>query len=354
MATIRDVAILAKTSPSAVSATLNGGAGGKIRVGAATRARILEAARTLAYAPNQLAQSLALQRTGVLGLIFPYSHAFVDQNPFSSQIMAGVFEAAIDTRCNLMLHTALGDDWNAADDAALIDARVDGLILVLPTPRSPVVARCQRERFPYVAIGYAPDSPEMVTVNADDYAGGRLATAHLLGLGHRRIAHLSGDPLVATTGPRRQGYLDALAEAGVAADPTWLVPAGFTASAGFSAMAPLLALPAALAPTAIFAANDLCADGALRAIRAAGRRVPDDIALVGFDDTWFAERLDPPLTSVHMPIAEMGGYGVHLLLAQVDNALSGERQITLPVSLTIRHSCGATAPPPSPQPGAHL
>lgn len=347
MATIRDVARLAQASTAAVSATLNGGAAGKIRVGEATRERILNAARQLGYSPHLVAQSLALRRTGVLGLVFPYSHAFVDQNPFCTQIMAGVFEAAIDTRCNLMLHTALGDDWNAADEGALLDARVDGLLLVLPTPRSPVVARCRRERFPYVAVVYAPDADDLFTVNADDFAGGRLATEHLLRLGHRRIGHLAGDPLVATTIPRCQGYLAALAQAGIAPDPEWTVRAGFNSIAGYDAMRRLLALAPDRRPTAVFAANDLCADAALRALRDAHLRVPEDMALVGYDDTWFASRLDPPLTSVHMPIAEMGGEAVRLLLAQIEKKEIRERQVTLPVSLTIRHSCGASPPPPS-------
>lgn len=349
MATLRDVANLANTSPAAVSATLNGTAAGKVRVGQATRQRILDAAKQLGYTPNLVAQSLALKRTGVLGFVFPYSHAFVDRNPFCTQIMAGVFEAAVDTQCNLMLHTALGDDWNAADDSALIDARVDGLLLILPTQNSPVVARCRRERFPFVAVCYQPSSNEDFTVNADDFAGGRLAAAHLLGLGHRRIAHLVGDLFVATAAPRLAGYRAAMQASGITPDPDWVVPAGFNSQGGYQAMKQLLALPLYRRPTAVFAANDQCAEGALLALKEAGLRVPDDMAIVGYDDTWYAERAQPALTSVRMPIAYMGGYGVRLLLAQVKKEKIPERQITLPVSLTIRHSCGAAMPPPSPQ-----
>jgi DNA-binding LacI/PurR family transcriptional regulator len=348
MATLRDVAKLANTSPTAVSATLNGAAAGKVRVGEATRQRIFEAARQLGYSPNQLAQSLAVRRTGVLGFIFPYSHAFVDRNPFCTQIMSGVFEAAIDTRCNLMLHTALGDDWNAADDGALIDARVDGLLLILPTPHSPVIARCRRERFPCVAICYSPDSEEDFVVNADDFHGGYLAARHLLDLGHRRIGHLSGNPLVATSQPREDGYRAALNEAGIKPEADWIIPGGFNQEEGYAAMQHLLALPARRRPTAIFAANDLSAYAALRALRENGLRVPEDMAIVGFDDTWHATQTDPPLTSVHMPIALMGGYGLRMLLARFRKEKITERQLTLPVSLTIRQSCGASLSRPSP------
>jgi DNA-binding LacI/PurR family transcriptional regulator len=347
MATLRDVANLANTSPAAVSATLNGTAVGKVRVGQATRQRIVEAAKQLGYTPNLVAQSLALKRTGVLGFVFPYSHAFVDRNPFCSQIMAGVFEAAIDTQCNLMLHTALGDNWNAVDDSALIDARVDGLLLVLPTPNSPVVVRCRRERFPFVAVCYQPDSDQDYTVNADDFAGGQLATGHLLGLGHRRIGHLMGDAFVSTTAPRLAGYRAAMREADIMLDPDWIVPAGFNDRDGYLAMQRLLTLPPDRRPTAVFAANDQCAEGALRALKEAGMRVPHDMALVGYDDTWYAERAHPALTSVRMPIAYMGGYAVRLLLAQIKKEKIPERQIMLPVSLTIRHSCGAAMPPSS-------
>lgn len=312
-----------------------------MRVGQATRDRILAAAEELGYTPNRLAQSLVLRKTGVMGLVFPYSHAFVDSNPFCTQIMSGVFEEAIRASYNLMLHTAVGDNWNAADEGALIDPRVDGLLLVLPSPNSPIVERCLREKFPCVAIGYQPHSPEVCAVNANEFAGGKLATQHLLGLGHRRIAHFIGRPGTATTEPRKQGYLAAMRAASCEVTPDLLIPAGFDEEGGYYAMKQLLEQPRETHPTAIFAANDPCARGALNAMAECGIKAPDDFALVGYDDTWYAAMTTPPLTSVRMPILEMGSLATTLLIDLIEGRTPAEKQPVLPVSLTVRQSCGA-------------
>jgi len=338
--TIRDVAKLAGTSVSAVSAVLNNTAGRHIRVSEATRQRILQAAQQLGYAPNPLARSLVTGRTGVLGLVFPYSRAFIDRNPFSDQIMSGVFEEVVNEGYNLMLHTAVGNDWNAADEKMLIDPRVDGLILVLPNPNSSVIARCEQVRFPAVAVVYATENRQVCTINADDLHGGYLATRHLIELGHTRIAHLAGDPKVSTAEPRLQGYLKALREANLPVQTEWIIQAGFDWKDGYAATRKLLQLPER--PTAIFAANDLCAEGAIRALREEDMPVPEEMSVVGYDDTWFATMTNPPLTSVHMPIYEMGKLAAEVLIALVEGRDVQQRQFTLPVHLTIRQS---TAPP---------
>ena len=315
-----------------------------IRVGADTSARIRAAAVELGYKPNSVAQSLVTGRTGVLGLIFPYSSAFIGGDPFCAQIMAGVIEEVVQEKCNIMLHTATGDDWNAAEDNALIDARVDGLLLTLPVPDSRVVEQCRRERFPYVALVYEPHLPDIYAVNADEEAGGRLATQHLIALGHRRIAHLIGDKRVATSAPRQRGYEAALRDVGIAVTEEYLVAAGFSAEGGHSGMNRLLQLPRERQPTAVFAANDLCAEGAIRAAKEQGRRIPEDIAFVGYDDTWFASMTQPTLTSVRMPIADIGRQATKMLIAQIEGREITERQPFLPVSLTVRESSGATKP----------
>lgn len=340
---MRDVARLAGTSISAVSAVLNEKAHYNIRVGPQTRERIRAAARELGYTPNLLARSLVTGKTGMLGVVFPYASSFTDLNPFTTQLMCGVFDEVTRRRYNIMLHTAAGNEWNVIDETALIDPRVDGLILIIPAPNSPVVARCRRERFPYVTVVYEPDSPEVYAVNADDVAGGRLGTEHLIGLGHRRIAYLVGTPGVSTTEPRRKGYLAALEEAGIAPTPALILRAGYDWKGGAEATKRLLDLPPAQRPTAIFAANDLCAEGVLRTMRERGLRVPDDMAVVGYDDTWFATLVRPNLTSVHMPIYTMGAHAAQMLIAQAEGRAVEERQPVLSVSLTVRDSCG----PPS-------
>lgn len=338
--TLKDVAERAGVSLMTASAVLSGKASLR-RISVPTQERVNEIATELGYKANHLARSLVTGRSGALGLVFPYSSAFIDHNPFSSAILSGVMTAAVQAKWNLMLHTATGDDWNAVDSGELIDPRVDGLLLVLPTPHSPLVARCQRERFPCVALVYSPDDPELCAVNADDFLGGRLATEHLIGLGHRRIAHLSGSPNVSTSVPRRHGYIAALREAGITPDPSLVALADFTLPGGKSAMNALLDRPRSDWPTAVFAGNDLSAIGALEALAERGLRVPEDIALVGYDDSQVALLANPPLTSVRMPVYDMSLLATELLISLIEGKEITQRQPVLPVSLTVRRSSGA-------------
>lgn len=336
--TIRDVAALAGTSIAAVSSALSGKGSGNIRVSAETRRRIIEAAEQLGYVPNETARSLATGRTGVLGLVLPYSGAFTDQNPFCTHVMRGVFHAAVDKKLNLMLYTAFQE--GQAVDPTQISNRVDGMVIVLPPRDSILVRHCRTNGVPAVAVVAHPGGGVAV-VNSDDFRGGYLGTKHLLDIGHRRIALLGGVAKVSTSAPRREGYLAALREAGIEPSPELELEGGFDTRLGHASMLRLLDLPADRRPTAVFALNDLCADGAMSAIWESGLRVPDDIAVVGYDDTEFAETTRPSLTSVRMGIDELGVTAVQCLLKQLEGNPMPEMEIVLPVSLTVRDSCGA-------------
>ncbi len=336
--TIRDVASRAGASPAAVSATLNGKSRGSIRIGAQTRERILAAARELGYVPNPNAQGLATGKTGVIGLVLPYAEAFIDYNPFCSHAMHGVFEESIRRHYNLMLYTA----WpEGGPSRPLGIERVDGLLLVLPQPGSPVVESARVRGIPAVGVVSPVLYEGFETVNADDYGGGRLAAQHLLALGHERFAHLAGSDLICTSAPRRQGFLDVLTEAGIPAEHRLVVPAGFDAVPGARAMNELLQLPEKERPTAVFAVNDMCANGAISACRQAHLSVPHDIAIVGYDDTRYAESTTPTLTSVRMNIELLARRAVGLLAEMLDGARATPSHPVLPVSLTVRASCGA-------------
>lgn len=336
--TIRDVARAAGVSVAAASTVLSGASGASTRVSADTRRRITDTARELGYVPHPHARSLATRRAGVLGLVFPYAEAFADQNPFCSGIMVGVLEGVIREHQNIMLFTAATEDGDTSVDGVIVSPRVDGLILVLPRPGSPVLERCKARRFPHVTVVHRPEDPDEHAINADDFGGGRMAAQHLIALGHRRIAHFMGSPHISSSLPRRLGYETAMSEAGL---PPMVIQSGFDWKDGAAALERLLELPAPQRPTAVFAANDLCAVGMLRRMQALGLRAPDDCAVVGFDDTWLAETADPPLTSVHMPIREMGLAATRMLSARVKGEPITERQPVLPVSLTIRMSTAA-------------
>lgn len=338
-ATLKDVAKEAGASIAACSATLNGTKRGNMRISEQVRQRILEAAAKLGYVPNPIARSLSTGKSGVLGLVFPYVDAFIDRNPFCTMVMNGVFSEAIADHYNMMLYTVRD---GAFSNRNRIDPRVDGLIVALPGVNDPLPLKCAEQKFPCVAVvsGELPDP--VITVNANDEEGGFLATHHLANLGHKKIMMLHGGDTVCTNRPRIAGYKRALETHGLPFDESLLVQAGFDWRPGFEAMIKILERPPQEWPTAIFAVNDLCAAGAIRAIRSRGLRVPEDFAIVGFDDTWFAATIQPTLTTVRMPIQEMGALATRLLVGEVDGQPASDRKVVLPVSLTIRASCGST------------
>jgi len=341
--TIRDVAKLAGTSISAVSVALNGKVNSTIRISPATRDKIYAAAAQLGYVSNPVARSLATGRTKVVGLMLPYADAFFDQNPFCSQVMLGVMGEVVHSHYNLMLYTAT-EGIAPYQTAMLIDARIEGLVLVMPPDNGSVFSKCQRRGIPYVSVLHNPE-PGDWCVNSDDYMGGRLAAEHLIKLGHKKVVHLKGSDDVTTSLPRMKGFLDTFEAAGIDLGDDCIVPSGFDWKFGYQSMQDILRDRAGNLPTAIFAANDLCAEGAIRAIREAGLSVPGDFAIVGYDDTWYSTMTQPPLTTVHMPIVEMGRLAADLLIKRLEKEEPAETQVVLPVSLTVRESCGASRAP---------
>jgi DNA-binding LacI/PurR family transcriptional regulator len=309
-----------------------------MRIGEPTRQRILDAAAKLGYVPNPIARSLSTGRSGVLGLAFPYVDAFVDRNPFCSMIMNGVFSEAIADSFNMMLYTVRDGYWT---DKHRVDPRIDGMIMVLPPTGDPLLERMAESKFPCVAVVCGPQPSPVMTVNADDFEGGLIATRHLIGLGHERILMLHGTDTVSTNQPRINGYRSALKESGLKVSDDLIVAAGFDWKPGFDSMCAVLDRPRREWPTAVFAINDLCAAGAIRAIKSRGLSVPDDIAVVGFDDTVFATTTNPMLTSVRMPIKEMGSLAARMLADEVGGNPPTERHPVMGVSLTIRNSCGS-------------
>jgi LacI family transcriptional regulator len=307
----------------------------------ATREKIRKVATEMGYVANPIARGLATGKTRSLGLVLPYAEAFLDQNPFCSQVMFGVMKEAVHRHYNVMMFTAAGGLDKGS--GPMIDSRVDGMLLVMPAAQSPTIDRLKHQRIPHVSVLREVVDDGWI-VNSDDRGGGRLAAEHLLSLGHRRIAHLAGTSDIATSQPRARGFAETLEAAGHPLEPGLIIESGFSTESGYAAMRQLLySVPTTDLPSAVFAANDLCADGAMRAITEFGLGIPDDIAVVGYDDTWFAGLTHPPLTSIHMPIAEMGETAAAMLIDHLEGMGPAETQPTLPVSLTIRTSCGGVA-----------
>lgn len=336
---IKEVAAAAGVSFQTAGKVLNGGS---VRVSAETEARIVEAARRLGYRPNTLARSLVRRTTGTLGMV-----ATDVTDAAISQICVAAEQAARRRgHAVLVGHLDQGGRDGADIVRMLIERRVDGVIAAAPElEESAEVADLLRTYVPAVSLHAVPGGGVPV-VGSNHRDTGRLATEHLIGLGHRTIGTVTGPFRRRVVRSRLHGYEDALRGAGIDPDEDLVVEADWTP--GGAAEAVRLLLRRAPHLTAIFAQNDTMAIGVLSALAESGRRVPDDVAVVGCDDVPFAAYLGPPLTTVRVPLADTGERVVDLLLRAIDGEPPPEDPVLLPVALAVRASCGAPHPQEAP------
>ena len=270
-----------------------------------------------------------------MGLILPDSI-----NLYFAEIQNGAEKVAIDQGYTVILCNTEGDpEKERLYVNVLRSKRVDGILFISAGVRPTLELD---ETCPIVLVDRDLPGPKVDLVTADNYEGGYLAAHHLVSLGHRRIACITGPEEIVPSGRRIAGYRRALEEAGLAYDPQLVEAGDFHAASGRAVTEKLLRLPDP--PTAIFAFNDLMAVGAIQAAAEAGRSIPGDLALVGFDDIELASFLQPPLTTIRQPKQEMGRLAVELLLSRIHDRSQPPRRITLPVSLILRESSGAPAP----------
>jgi len=333
-ATLRQVAGRAGVDASTVSRVLR--ADPALAVRPETRERILTAARELNYRPNAAALSLKLRQTHTLGMLVPDI-----TNPIFPGIFRGVEATAAAAGYRVILvNTDEARDRESLFVDLLTEKRVDGLILATALTDDKTVAALREGGYPFVLVNRRMPGLNERYVSADDEAGARLATEHLIRLGHRRIAHISG-PLFTDTGLRRlKAYRECLHNHGIPFESAYVVEGDFREPTGQAAMQHLLELPQP--PTAVFCANDLTAIGAMSALRQRGLRLPEDLSLVGFNDLPWTEHLQPPLTTVHVPLPEMGALACTMLLQLLAGVPLQPVAIVVPVRLMER---GSTAPP---------
>jgi LacI family repressor for deo operon, udp, cdd, tsx, nupC, and nupG len=299
-----------------------------------TRERVLSAVQRLGYRPNLLARSLRRGRTQNILLVVP------TLSPFFLEIYAGAEEVARRTKFQVLLGHSDGDvDREEAYFDQVVSGRADGIILVTGVaPESYGPGR--RPLPPLVTVLERLQDHDQPVVRVDHRAGAAEATRHLIELGHRRIAHITGTRRPPSTAQRQAGYRDALKAAGISYSDELLEEGDFSMESGQAAMRRLLAL--ANPPTAVFAGNDEMAFGAMTEARAQGLIVPQDLSMVGFDDQRTAAFYNPPLTTVNIPRQELGRRAAHELIERLDGReLANE--IVLPTRLVVRES---TAPPP--------
>ena len=330
--TLATVAKLANVSVASASRVING-----IKTNPETMQRVREAAEAVGYVPNAAARSLRSRRTGQIAFAMPDV-----SNPVYISMVSSIAQVARAKGSRLILHSTDGD---LADELGFLEdlkqRYVDGLILVSLefTPRH--AEAVENAAVPVVVIGTPGKGVKVDTVRPNSRRGAADAVRHLYGLGRRRIALVNGPEQTAPGSARKLGYLDGLRACGLERDAALMQPAGdFTIGEGTIAVAQLMSRAK---PDAIFCANDLLALGALSALRTAGKAVPDDVALVGMDNTNLSEVTSPPLTSVDIGSGERARLAAELLLARIEHPNRRQRVLTVDPTLVVRESCGAAA-----------
>jgi DNA-binding LacI/PurR family transcriptional regulator len=338
--TLEQVAALAGVSRATVSRVVNGSP----KVSPVVRAQVERAVAKLGYVPNRAARSLVTRRADSIALVVSEPHARFFSEPFFAGMVRGVSAALAETGVQLLLLIAQDLPDRGRLERYVVGGHVDGVLLASLHGDDPLPGTLERAGVPAVLVGRPAGrgGPRVDRgtpasyVDADNRGGAGKAVDHLARRGRRTIATITG-PLDMGVGlDRLDGYRDGLRAAGLTEADDLVETGDFTEEGGAAAMARLLARPGPPVD-AVFAASDLMAAGALRALRAAGRRVPEDVAVVGFEDSAVARYAQPPLTTVRQPIEEMGRQATRLLLARVAGEPGGMHLI-LDVELVVRAS----------------
>jgi LacI family transcriptional regulator len=328
--TISDVAREAGVSVPTVSKVVNGRYG----VAPATSKRVLEVVEALGYETSLVASSLRRQRTNVIGILV------AEFESFSVELLKGASAAAAASGYELLAYSGLGAPgspvgWERRSLSRLAGTLIDGAIIVTPTVLIPTTS------IPVVAIDPHTGQGGPSTIDSDNFGGARVATQHLIDLGHRRIAHIRGRSDLASAQLREAGYRESLAEAGIPFDPALVLDGGYQAAQTAESARELLTRPDR--PSAVFAANDMSALGVLQVARELGLRVPEDLSVIGFDDIPEAANSTPPLTTLAQPLHDIGARALKMLIELLDGR-EVPRRVHLPAELVVR---GSTGPAPA-------
>lgn len=331
MPTLDDVAARAGVGRGTVSRTINGSP----HVSPDAHARVMAAVRELGYVPNKAARSLVTRRTETVTLVISESERRVFTEPFFAGVVRGISAALVERSRPLLLAMAQTVAQHESLEHYLLSQHVDGVMMLSLHGDGRLLGELESRGLPVVLGGRPPHGEPVSFVDVDNVAGGREATAHLLERGRRRVAIVTGPSDMSVSIDRLQGYRDALAAEGVAHDPALVGVGDFTEAGGQAAMTELLTRVPHL--DGVFASSDLMASGAVRALLQAGRKVPQDIAVVGFDDAPVARHIEPQLSTVHQPVEDMGRAMVELLVARIEGKPAGSHVMLSP-HLVVRAS----------------
>jgi LacI family transcriptional regulator len=326
---LRDVAELAGVDISVASRVLRRAA--DITVRDETRERIVSAAASLGYIANPSASSLKTSKTWAIGLLLPDL-----ANRAGAAIAAGAEEQA--AAAGYLLVTATGPP---RDRIAMLEGRVDGVIIASATSAPGSLPSPWNGGLPQLLMNRR-EPGDIPSIVVDDEAGARVATEYLLSIGHRRIGHVAGPQAADTARRRRQGFCDALREAGVQVRDAWIVEGPYDEAGGSNAAARILR--ESPPPTALLVSNLAASIGVMATARRLGLRVPADLSIVTFDDVALALYLDPPMTTIRLPLADLGRRAVDAMVAMINGSEQEDVMVDSPPELVLRQSC---APPPA-------
>jgi LacI family transcriptional regulator len=341
VSTIREVAAKSGVSVATVSRVLNGYAD----VSADTRQRVINAARKLDYTPNSAARRLVRRRSQVVGDVLETREPHPGlQHPFFLEVLVGLKHTLGADGYDVLLFAHEQPGAGVGPDGFARRARhhgVDGIVaLAVDDAEEPELQKLIASGTPVVAVDLAIAGSRASYVASDNLGGARLAVRHLHGLGHTRIATIAGLSRTKPASDRLLGFRAELQELGLPYRAEYEVAGDFYVESGEAAMRSLLALDEP--PTAVFAASDMMAVGAIKAIEDSGLRCPGDIAVVGFDDIQLAELVSPALTTVRQDKRALGATAASSLVRLIDDADAAPHVSTLPVELVVRDSCGAS------------
>ena len=327
--TIKDVAKLAGVHASTVSRVINNDS----RISEKTKNRVLLIINKLGYTPNAVARGLKTKRTYTLGMLIPDI-----TNPFFAEIVRGVEDAANKNSFNVILCNT--DDKLKKEKIyleILKGKRVDGFILGTAHVKDKSILELEKKKFPYILISRNIEKLNKNCIIVDDVEGGIMATEYLIKMGHRRIAHITGPLKTRSALNRLKGYKLALKKHDIEYSDELVGEGDFRIKGGYQVMKRFLKL--AEPPTAIFAANDLLALGAMQVIQKKNFRIPEDFSVIGFNDIKLASFVYPPLTTIRQPMLEMGGLAVKTLIKIIEKGEFTQRKEVLESRLIIRESC---------------
>ena len=341
-ATQEDVAKLAGVSQAMVSYVVNNNP--NVKIPEDTRQRILDIMQELSYKPNTLARGLRSGKTRTIGLVVPDN-----SNPFFAEFARIIENYGFENGYSLIL---CNSDYDTQKENTYVDVmlakQIDGIIFISSGVGGEVLTKLDESQTPHVIVGRAISGNTTDTVMIDYQLGGYLATRHLLDLGHRKIACITGPDQFSSSSQRLDGYFQALNEAGIPVDKDLVIPSDFRIRGGEEAMTHLLELDPR--PTAVFVCNDLMAIGVIQSARRHGIKIPDVFSVVGFDDIPLAQTIYPALTTIAQPITEIAMIAMDMLIKQVQGKPDEHEdkkfdQIFLHPKLIVREStakCGVS------------